>query len=246
MKQMVEDPWLNDIPDRYQVGHLIEGEVTKITNFGVFVRLEPELEGLLHISELADHKVTSPEDVIKVGEKLVVKIIRVDSDDRKIGLSLKEVIVVTIQTYTKSVICVAGTLVLALTGVATLMSVGVDARIKAALPTIESALTQGARVLVMSHLGRPSEGKFDSEMSLAPVAEHLGDQLRRPLESLDLEPLQGRAAVRRGFEAQGHEVRLMSPEYVRPYVKSHKNDDRDAAAALGVQESWAPMPSLPL
>ncbi|HAK96416.1 MAG TPA: 30S ribosomal protein S1 [Planctomycetes bacterium] len=91
MKQMVEDPWLRDIPDRYQVGHLVEGEVTKITNFGVFVRLEPELEGLLHISELADHKVGSPEEVVKVGEKKVLKIIRVDQSDRKIGLSLKEV-----------------------------------------------------------------------------------------------------------------------------------------------------------
>lgn len=91
MRQMVEDPWLHDIPERYQVGHLVEGEVTKITNFGDFVCLEPELEGLLHISELADHKVNSPEEVIKVGDNIVVKIIRVDEENRKIGLSLKEV-----------------------------------------------------------------------------------------------------------------------------------------------------------
>ena len=67
------------------------GKVTKITNFGVFVGLEDGLEGLLHISELADHKVENPEDVVKVGEELEVKILRVDSDERKIGLSRKRV-----------------------------------------------------------------------------------------------------------------------------------------------------------
>jgi len=91
MKQLVEDPWFRDIPERYTVGHLVEGEVTKITNFGVFVRLESELEGLLHISELAERKVTNPEEVVAVGEKVVVKIIKVDPEARKIGLSLKEV-----------------------------------------------------------------------------------------------------------------------------------------------------------
>jgi small subunit ribosomal protein S1 len=65
--------------------------VTKITNFGVFVGLEDGLEGLLHISELADHKVENPEDVVKVGDKIEVKILRVDTDDRKIGLSRKRV-----------------------------------------------------------------------------------------------------------------------------------------------------------
>jgi small subunit ribosomal protein S1 len=65
--------------------------VTKITNFGVFVGLENGLEGLLHISELADHKVENPEDIVKVGEKIEVKILRVDTDERKIGLSRKRV-----------------------------------------------------------------------------------------------------------------------------------------------------------
>ena len=65
--------------------------VTKITNFGVFVGLENGLEGLLHISELADHKVENPEEVVKVGEEIEVKILRVDADERKIGLSRKRV-----------------------------------------------------------------------------------------------------------------------------------------------------------
>jgi len=91
LKQMEEDPWSTDIPNRYQQGQLVNGKVTKITNFGVFVSLEDELEGLLHISELADHKVENPQDVVSVGDELEVKILRVDSEERKIGLSRKRV-----------------------------------------------------------------------------------------------------------------------------------------------------------
>ena len=91
MKQLIDDPWLTDIPGKYQPGQLVKGPVTKITNFGVFVGLEDGLEGLLHISELADHKVDNPEDVVKVGEVIEVKVLRVDPDERKIGLSRKRV-----------------------------------------------------------------------------------------------------------------------------------------------------------
>jgi small subunit ribosomal protein S1 len=68
----------------------VKGKVTKLTNFGVFVELEPGLEGLLHISELADHKVDSPEEVVKVGDEIEVKVLRVDRGERKIGLSRKK------------------------------------------------------------------------------------------------------------------------------------------------------------
>ncbi len=91
LKQLEEDPWASDIPSRYQPGELVKGTVTKITNFGVFVGLEDGLEGLLHISELADHKVENPEEVVKVGDEIEVKILRVDTEDRKIGLSRKRV-----------------------------------------------------------------------------------------------------------------------------------------------------------
>ncbi|MFT5302529.1 MAG: small subunit ribosomal protein S1 [Mariniblastus sp.] len=91
LKQMNEDPWTTDIPQRYTPGQKITGKVTKITNFGVFVGLENGLEGLLHISELADHKVENPEDVVKVGDELEVKVLRVDTDERKIGLSRRRV-----------------------------------------------------------------------------------------------------------------------------------------------------------
>jgi small subunit ribosomal protein S1 len=90
LKQLREDPWETDIPGRYEPSDVVKGKVTKLTNFGVFVELEPGLEGLLHISELADHKVDSPEEVVKVGDEIEVKILRVDRGERKIGLSRKK------------------------------------------------------------------------------------------------------------------------------------------------------------
>ena len=89
VKQLTEDPWATAIPDAYKPGMVVHGTVTKITNFGVFVELEEGLEGLLHISELSDEKVEDPQDVVKPNDKVDVKILRVDTSDRKIGLSLK-------------------------------------------------------------------------------------------------------------------------------------------------------------
>jgi len=91
LKQLEEDPWERRIPEKYVPGAVVRGKVTKVTNFGVFVELEDGLEGLLHVSELADHKVDNPEEVVKVGEEIDVKVLRVDTEDRKIGLSLKRV-----------------------------------------------------------------------------------------------------------------------------------------------------------
>ncbi len=89
MKQMTEDPWARAIPEKYIPGHIIKGKVVKLTNFGAFVELEPELEGLLHISELADHKISRPQDIVKEGDEIEVKILKVDTEARKIGLSLR-------------------------------------------------------------------------------------------------------------------------------------------------------------
>jgi len=91
LKQMEEDPWEHRIPEIYVPGAVVRGKVVKVANFGAFVELEPGLEGLLHVSELADHKVENPEDVISKGEELDVKVLRVDTEERKIGLSLKRV-----------------------------------------------------------------------------------------------------------------------------------------------------------
>ena len=89
LKQLTEDPWLRQIPEHYIAGQIVRGKVIKVTNFGVFIELEDGLEGLLHISELSDQKIENPEDMVKIGDELEVKILRVDGDDRRIGLSLK-------------------------------------------------------------------------------------------------------------------------------------------------------------
>ncbi len=89
LKQLDEDPWETTIPQKYFPGAIVKGEVTKITNFGVFVQLEDELEGLLHISELSDGKIDNAEEEVQVGEELEVRVLRVDPVERKIGLSRK-------------------------------------------------------------------------------------------------------------------------------------------------------------
>jgi len=90
LKQMANDPWEGDIPGRYHRGDIKKGKVTKLTNFGVFIELEQGLEGLLHISELDEQKVESPEEIVKVGDEIEVKVLRVDPAERKIGLSRKQ------------------------------------------------------------------------------------------------------------------------------------------------------------
>ncbi|MCU0726232.1 MAG: 30S ribosomal protein S1 [Planctomycetes bacterium] len=88
MKQLDEDPWQTVIPYKYKIGTRAVGTVTKLTNFGVFVALEEHLEGLLHISELTDRKIADPEEVVSVGDRIEVRVLRVDPDERKIGLSM--------------------------------------------------------------------------------------------------------------------------------------------------------------
>ncbi|MEZ6004182.1 MAG: 30S ribosomal protein S1 [Planctomycetota bacterium] len=86
-KQLSADPWVEQIPSNYHVGDLLSGYVTKITNFGVFVKLGEDLEGLLHISEITDDRGANPEDLLQPGQKVEVRVIRVDIEERKIGLS---------------------------------------------------------------------------------------------------------------------------------------------------------------
>ncbi|WP_437224839.1 30S ribosomal protein S1 [Planctomicrobium sp. SH661] len=90
LKQLDDDPWETTIPARFQPGSIVKGKVTKITNFGVFVELDKELEGLLHVSELTGGDNTkTAEGIVNVGDEIDVKILRVDTADRKIGLSMK-------------------------------------------------------------------------------------------------------------------------------------------------------------
>jgi len=88
IKQLTSDPW-DEIPNRYRVGGRVQGKVTNITDFGAFVELEPDIEGLIHVSELSKEKVNSPSDVVSVGETVGAVVINVDRRERRIGLSMK-------------------------------------------------------------------------------------------------------------------------------------------------------------
>lgn len=89
LKQTQPDPWKSTVPEKYRVGMDVTGKVVRITDFGAFVELPDGIEGLLHVSELSEGRVNRPEDVIKSGEELTLKIIKLDTDDRKLGLSLR-------------------------------------------------------------------------------------------------------------------------------------------------------------
>jgi small subunit ribosomal protein S1 len=88
IKQLYEDPWIR-IPDQYPTGTVLEVRVISIADFGVFVELERGVEGLIHISELADHPVDDPSKVVKEGEIIKAEIIAIDPEERRIALSLK-------------------------------------------------------------------------------------------------------------------------------------------------------------
>lgn len=89
IKQLTDDPWKKDIPEKFSVGDIVKGKVTKITNFGAFLDLGNSIEGLLHISEVSNEKVKKLEQVISIGQELDVKIVTIEPEARKIGLSLK-------------------------------------------------------------------------------------------------------------------------------------------------------------
>jgi small subunit ribosomal protein S1 len=92
MKRLEADPW-SIVDELYQAGQLTEATITKLTKFGAFARLndEYELEGLIHISEMSEERVNHPRDVVKPGDVVTVRIIRVDPEQRQLGLSLKQV-----------------------------------------------------------------------------------------------------------------------------------------------------------
>lgn len=88
VKQLTPDPW-ESIEKEYPVGSVIEGEVSRITNFGAFIRLPIGVEGLVHISELSDQNVEKVDDVLKLGDKKQFRVINVNRNERRLGLSLR-------------------------------------------------------------------------------------------------------------------------------------------------------------
>ena len=88
IKQLQPDPW-DTLPERTPVGSRVKGKVTKVTDFGAFVEIEPGIEGLVHVSELKEERVENPRDVVKEGQEVDVKIIDINTQDRKVALSMK-------------------------------------------------------------------------------------------------------------------------------------------------------------
>ncbi|MDD2456353.1 MAG: 30S ribosomal protein S1 [Kiritimatiellae bacterium] len=90
LKQACDDPW-NTITSRYAIGQLVKGKVSKIASFGAFIELEDGVDGLVHISQISDQHVEKVKDALKVGQDVEARIVKIDRDDRRIGLSIKAV-----------------------------------------------------------------------------------------------------------------------------------------------------------
>jgi small subunit ribosomal protein S1 len=90
LKRLEPEPWTT-VENRYYVGQLVEGTITRLANFGAFALINDEIEGLIHISELSTGRVNHPQDVVREGQKHVIRIIRIDPKRRRMGLSLKRV-----------------------------------------------------------------------------------------------------------------------------------------------------------
>ncbi len=88
MKQLDEDPW-KDIDSKYKIGDLVKGTVTKLASYGAFVQLADEIDGLVHISQLSEDRVDKVKDILKIGQDVEARVIKVDRAERRIGLSIK-------------------------------------------------------------------------------------------------------------------------------------------------------------
>jgi small subunit ribosomal protein S1 len=88
IKQLTEDPW-KTIDQKYKIGDLVKGKVTKLASFGAFVQLQDDIDGLVHISQLSEDHVAKVKDVLKLGQEVEARVIKVDKLERRIGLSIK-------------------------------------------------------------------------------------------------------------------------------------------------------------
>jgi len=89
LRKMTPEPW-SVIHDTYTVGQVITVTITKLTNFGAFAKIDEGIEGLIHISELADYRVNHPKEIVQEGDEVQVRIIRIDPQRRRVGLSLRQ------------------------------------------------------------------------------------------------------------------------------------------------------------
>jgi len=87
-KQLTVDPWSN-IDQYYKVGDVVSGKVTKLASFGAFVGLQHDIDGLVHISQVSEERIDKIKNVLKVGQDVTARVIKIDKSDRRIGLSIK-------------------------------------------------------------------------------------------------------------------------------------------------------------
>ncbi|MCC6147349.1 MAG: S1 RNA-binding domain-containing protein [Anaerolineaceae bacterium] len=90
IRQLLDDPW-HKRAETYQIGQLVEGTITRLTKFGAFARLEEDMEGLIHISEISEKRIEHPKEVLQEGNVITLRIIKIDPDNHRIGLSLRRV-----------------------------------------------------------------------------------------------------------------------------------------------------------
>lgn len=88
IKQLTKDPW-EEVAERYPVGKRVQGTIVRFTEYGAFLKLEKDINGLVHLSEIAHHKVTDASEVLTIGQKVDAQVINIDIDERRIGLSIK-------------------------------------------------------------------------------------------------------------------------------------------------------------
>lgn len=88
IKQLTKDPW-EEVAERYPVGKKVTGTVVRFADYGAFLKLEKDINGLVHLSEIAHHKVTDPSEALTIGQKVDAQVINIDVDERRIGLSIK-------------------------------------------------------------------------------------------------------------------------------------------------------------
>jgi small subunit ribosomal protein S1 len=90
IRQLQEDPWVDRIA-KYDVGQLLEGTITRLTKFGAFARIEDDLEGLIHISEISERRIEHPKEVLKEGETVTLRVIKIEPENHRVGLSIRRV-----------------------------------------------------------------------------------------------------------------------------------------------------------
>lgn len=90
IKRLQQEPW-SRVDEKFQIGQLVNGTITKLTNFGAFARLDDNIEGLIHISEISEERIAHPKDVLHEGDEVQLRVIRIDPERQRIGLSLRRV-----------------------------------------------------------------------------------------------------------------------------------------------------------